>query len=395
MLVVEQNANVSLSIADRGYVLSTGTGRARGQGVRPARGRGPAQGVPGPLMGVVSAEGQIAAAAGLGARARDAAPRRGRDARGRRCRRTTSSCSRSPAAASSTATGSPTAARRCCSRERPPSSRRAPRASRSCAITLGADTDLHAPMGPRERIVEVNAVEPGKATGSRSFQILFGPHNGSRRATMFVGYVPPGKRAVALPPLRRDLLDLARPRPLPPRRRGRAARGRLLPSGSRRGRCTSSRTRARTASSRSSASSPPPGRPSAAYLTPDVVGVVRVRDGVSSATGRSRSRPTASETAIRGEFPIFEHTIVPQLVLARARSRTASGAAYEEYLAGWDENGAEWEFWVERAEAARAGFAELLHGEPDEVAVTTSVSQGVSGDRLGAAVRARRPHRGS
>jgi quercetin dioxygenase-like cupin family protein len=60
-------------------------------------------------------------------------------------------------------------------------------------VTLGAGTDLHAPMGPRERIVETNAVEPGKATGSRSFQILFGPHNGCRRATMFVGYVPPGR----------------------------------------------------------------------------------------------------------------------------------------------------------------------------------------------------------
>jgi quercetin dioxygenase-like cupin family protein len=60
-------------------------------------------------------------------------------------------------------------------------------------ITLGADTDLHAPMGTRERIVRIDAVEPGQATGSRSFQILFGPHNGSRRATMFVGYVPPGK----------------------------------------------------------------------------------------------------------------------------------------------------------------------------------------------------------
>jgi quercetin dioxygenase-like cupin family protein len=60
-------------------------------------------------------------------------------------------------------------------------------------ITLGADTDLHAPMGVRERIVSIDAVEPGQATGSRSFQILFGPHNGSRRATMFVGYVPPGK----------------------------------------------------------------------------------------------------------------------------------------------------------------------------------------------------------
>ncbi len=59
--------------------------------------------------------------------------------------------------------------------------------------TIGADTDLHAPMGPRERVVAIAEVEPGKATGSRSFQLLFGPHNGSTRATMFVGYVPPGK----------------------------------------------------------------------------------------------------------------------------------------------------------------------------------------------------------
>jgi quercetin dioxygenase-like cupin family protein len=59
--------------------------------------------------------------------------------------------------------------------------------------TLGASTDLHAPMGQRERIVEIAHVEPGKATGSRSFQVLFGPHNGCTRATMFVGYVPPGK----------------------------------------------------------------------------------------------------------------------------------------------------------------------------------------------------------
>jgi selenocysteine lyase/cysteine desulfurase len=47
-------------------------------------------------------------------------------------------------------------------------------------------------------------------------------------------------------------------------------------------------------------------------------------------------------------------------------------------LAGWDENGAEWEFWVERNEAARSGFAGLIHAPTDEVAVTTSVSQGVS-----------------
>jgi mannose-6-phosphate isomerase-like protein (cupin superfamily) len=60
-------------------------------------------------------------------------------------------------------------------------------------ITLGAETALHAPMGPRDRIVPIDRLEPGKATGRRSFQVLFGPHNGSCRATMFVGYVPPGK----------------------------------------------------------------------------------------------------------------------------------------------------------------------------------------------------------
>jgi len=60
-------------------------------------------------------------------------------------------------------------------------------------VTVGSDVDLHAPMGKRERVVSVDHVEPGEAMGSRSFQVLFGPHNGSPRATMFVGYVPPGR----------------------------------------------------------------------------------------------------------------------------------------------------------------------------------------------------------
>ena len=49
MLVVEQNANVSLSIADRGYVLSTGRIVLEGAGRRPAGERGPAEGLPWPL----------------------------------------------------------------------------------------------------------------------------------------------------------------------------------------------------------------------------------------------------------------------------------------------------------------------------------------------------------
>jgi quercetin dioxygenase-like cupin family protein len=59
--------------------------------------------------------------------------------------------------------------------------------------TLGEATDLHAPMGRAEPVVALDHVQPGTATGARSFQVLHGPHNGSTRATMFVGYIPPGK----------------------------------------------------------------------------------------------------------------------------------------------------------------------------------------------------------
>jgi selenocysteine lyase/cysteine desulfurase len=81
--------------------------------------------------------------------------------------------------------------------------------------------------------------------------------------------------------------------------------------------------------------------------------------------------------AIRGEFPIFAHTTYLNSCSQGALSHRVR-RAYEEYLDGWDENGAEWGHWVERAEAARAAFARLLHATPPEVAVTTSVTQGVS-----------------
>jgi selenocysteine lyase/cysteine desulfurase len=79
----------------------------------------------------------------------------------------------------------------------------------------------------------------------------------------------------------------------------------------------------------------------------------------------------------RAEFPIFEHTTYANSCSQGALANRVRAAA-EKWLAGWDENGAEWEFWVGRNEAARVSFAGLLHAEPDDVAVTTSVSQGVS-----------------
>ena len=61
-----------------------------------------------------------------------------------------------------------------------------------CA-SVGSGTDRHAPLGPRATVVPIELVEAGNATGKRSFQVLFDPHNGSTRATLFVGYIPPGR----------------------------------------------------------------------------------------------------------------------------------------------------------------------------------------------------------
>ncbi|HZT44964.1 MAG TPA: aminotransferase class V-fold PLP-dependent enzyme [Gaiellaceae bacterium] len=82
--------------------------------------------------------------------------------------------------------------------------------------------------------------------------------------------------------------------------------------------------------------------------------------------------------AIRGEFPILAHTTYLNSCSQGALSHRVR-AAYEEYLDGWDAHGAEWAVWVERADAARAAFARLLKADPSELAVTTSVTQGVSG----------------
>ena len=98
-----------------------------------------------------------------------------------------------------------------------------------------------------------------------------------------------------------------------------------------------------------------------------------------SANPADRLKPVTAHVgdAIRGEFPIFEHTTYLNSCSQGALSRRVRDAV-EGWLAGWDENGAEWDFWVERNEAFRSTIAALLHAGADDVAVTTSVSQGVS-----------------
>jgi selenocysteine lyase/cysteine desulfurase len=80
---------------------------------------------------------------------------------------------------------------------------------------------------------------------------------------------------------------------------------------------------------------------------------------------------------VRDRFPIFQRKVYVNSCSQGALSDSVRGA-YMSYLTDWDQRGAPWEYWVELMEAARAEFAGLVGADGDEVAVTTSVSAGVS-----------------
>ena len=81
--------------------------------------------------------------------------------------------------------------------------------------------------------------------------------------------------------------------------------------------------------------------------------------------------------SIRDRFALLTDAVYLNSCSQGALS-TEVRAAYQRYLSDWDEKGAPWGLWVELNEAARARFARLLSASTDEIAVTTSVSAGVS-----------------
>ncbi len=191
MLVVEQNANVSLSIADRGYVLSTGRVVLEGEGRRPARARGAAEGVPREMtvtaipprpgselaLETIRLDAGVSAAVGGG----DLDALLFVFAGGGTL---TLGGEEHPLATGSAALALAGEEARLLA---------GPEGLAAACATVGPATDRHAPLGPRETVVPIDAVAAGSATGSRSYQVLLGPHNGSTRATLFAGYVPPGR----------------------------------------------------------------------------------------------------------------------------------------------------------------------------------------------------------
>ena len=80
---------------------------------------------------------------------------------------------------------------------------------------------------------------------------------------------------------------------------------------------------------------------------------------------------------IRHRFPIFERLVYVNSCSQGALSDSVR-QAYGDYLRDWDDRGSPWEYWVEQTERARASFAGLVNAAPDEIAVTSSISEGVS-----------------
>lgn len=81
--------------------------------------------------------------------------------------------------------------------------------------------------------------------------------------------------------------------------------------------------------------------------------------------------------SIRHRFPLLEGTTYVNSCSQGALSNEVR-AAYERYLTDWDEKGSPWEVWVGLNEGARSRFARLLNATNEEIAVTTSLSAGVS-----------------
>lgn len=86
---------------------------------------------------------------------------------------------------------------------------------------------------------------------------------------------------------------------------------------------------------------------------------------------------TSLPGSIRDRFPLLDKVVYLNSCSQGALSREVR-AAYERYLTDWDEKGSPWDLWVELNEGARSRFARLINASTTEIAVTTSVSAGVS-----------------
>jgi selenocysteine lyase/cysteine desulfurase len=79
---------------------------------------------------------------------------------------------------------------------------------------------------------------------------------------------------------------------------------------------------------------------------------------------------------IRARFPVLERKTYLNSCSYGALASEVE-ASLQKYLRARNENGAEWDYWLERNEAVRSSVARLLGVDAGEVAITASVSAGI------------------
>ncbi len=81
--------------------------------------------------------------------------------------------------------------------------------------------------------------------------------------------------------------------------------------------------------------------------------------------------------AVRNRIPLLGHRILLN-ACSHSPAAVPTRAAAEAYLDSWERRGMDWDRWMEAVELARDAFARLVGGQPEDVAVATSVSQATS-----------------
>lgn len=79
----------------------------------------------------------------------------------------------------------------------------------------------------------------------------------------------------------------------------------------------------------------------------------------------------------REEFPILKNIIHAANCSQAPQSKRVRNAI-ESYLDNWNTVGMDWGFWVEEVHKAKVEFAKLINADPEEIAVSTSVSETIS-----------------
>jgi selenocysteine lyase/cysteine desulfurase len=81
--------------------------------------------------------------------------------------------------------------------------------------------------------------------------------------------------------------------------------------------------------------------------------------------------------AVRSRFPIFRNKIYLNSCSQGALSDAVETSLHE-HIRTWHEDGSPWDKWMDHYEAARAAFARFINAKPEEVAILSCASAGIS-----------------